>query len=63
MSRHVKASTAVVLGLVAWRLLLAFAIRTAFDPDEYWQAPEVAHRLVFGCGHAAADVMMGMHLC
>ena len=30
-------------------------IRTAFDPDEYWQAPEVAHRLVFGCATSCAQ--------
>ena len=29
------------------RLINALLIRTAFAPDEYWQAPEVAHRMVF----------------
>jgi len=24
---------------------------TQFDPDEFWQAHEVAHRLVYGYGH------------
>lgn len=38
--------------LLVLRLLLAVAIRTAFDPDEFWQGPEVAHRLVFGCALA-----------
>ena len=37
-----------IVGLVVWRLCLAWIVRTAFDPDEYWQGPEVAHRLVFG---------------
>lgn len=30
------------------RLLNGLLIRTAFAPDEYWQGPEVAHRMVFG---------------
>ena len=40
-------SLAAVLGL---RLLNAVLVTTQFDPDEWWQAPEVAHRLVFGYG-------------
>lgn len=44
-----RGGAAAVLALVAWRLLLSRLVRTAFDPDEYWQGPEVAHRLVFGC--------------
>lgn len=35
--------------LLTFRLFCAFAISTAFAPDEFWQGPEVAHRLVFGC--------------
>ena len=36
--------------VVAFRLLNAALVTTQFDPDEWWQAPEVAHRLVFGYG-------------
>jgi len=39
------------LALVLLRILNGFAVQTAFDPDEYWQGPEVAHALVFGYGH------------
>ena len=36
--------------VVSLRLLNAILVTTQLDPDEWWQAPEVAHRLVFGCG-------------
>lgn len=39
---------AAVLAFRAWNALV---VRTSFNPDEYWQGPEVAHRLVFGYGH------------
>ena len=26
-------------------------LTTYFNPDEFWQGPEVAHRLAFGYGH------------
>lgn len=58
--------------VACWRVLLAVYVRTSFDPDEYWQGPEVAHRLVFGCesssfvcwSHLYTMVRMhgGMHL-
>eukprot|EP01102_Stenamoeba_stenopodia_P006754 TRINITY_DN1883_c0_g1_i1.p1 TRINITY_DN1883_c0_g1~~TRINITY_DN1883_c0_g1_i1.p1 ORF type:complete len:522 (-),score=35.79 TRINITY_DN1883_c0_g1_i1:81-1646(-) len=34
-----------------FRCVNSFAVRTAFNPDEYWQSLEVAHNLVFGYGH------------
>jgi hypothetical protein len=36
------------------RLIFATTIATAFAPDEFWQGPEVAHRLVFGYGVASS---------
>ena len=36
--------------LVAFRAATALCSQTCFIPDEYWQGPEVAHRLVFGYG-------------
>ncbi|KAM9924793.1 hypothetical protein OXX80_011109, partial [Metschnikowia pulcherrima] len=45
------------MSLIAWlcvfvfRLLNAFSIKTFFQPDEYFQALEPAHRLVFGYGY------------
>eukprot|EP00644_Phytophthora_capsici_P005963 jgi/Phyca11/525233/estExt2_fgenesh1_pm.C_PHYCAscaffold_20199 len=38
-------------GVVAFRLWNALFVRTSFNPDEYWQSTEVAHRLVFGYGY------------
>ena len=45
--RRAMATAALVVSL---RLLNAILVTTQLDPDEWWQAPEVAHRLVFGCG-------------
>lgn len=36
--------------LVLFRALDALSLATFFNPDEYWQGPEVAHALVFGAG-------------
>lgn len=47
---HCVTSTGV-LGLVVFsvvfRLINCFLVQTSFVPDEYWQALEVAHRMVF----------------
>lgn len=32
--------------LVVFRCVNALALTTSFTPDEFWQGPEVAHRLV-----------------
>lgn len=38
-----------ILGLcLMYRLVNAFFTRTYDNPDEYWQAQEVAHHMVFG---------------
>ena len=37
--------------VVLFRLLNASLVWTQFDPDEFWQAHEAAHRLAFGYGH------------
>ncbi|EEY68034.1 putative GPI mannosyltransferase [Phytophthora infestans T30-4] len=39
------------VGLTAFRMWNALFVRTSFNPDEYWQSTEVAHRLVFGYGY------------
>ena len=36
------------LGLLAFRVVNAWILQTAFVPDEYWQSVEVAHRMSFG---------------
>jgi phosphatidylinositol glycan class B len=33
---------------LAFRIANSLLIRTYFNPDEHWQALEVAHRIVFG---------------
>ncbi|CAK9059769.1 Mannosyltransferase APTG1 (Glycosyltransferase 22) (Protein ABNORMAL POLLEN TUBE GUIDANCE 1), partial [Durusdinium trenchii] len=37
--------------LLAFRLLNAWNLRTSFNPDEYWQGPEVSHAWRYGDGH------------
>lgn len=37
--------------VLLFRLWNALFVRTTFNPDEYWQSTEVAHRMVFGYGH------------
>ena len=39
------------LALVAFRIINSLVVCTYFNPDEYWQGPEVAHKLAFGYGH------------
>ncbi|KAK8969474.1 Dol-P-Man:Man(7)GlcNAc(2)-PP-Dol alpha-1,6-mannosyltransferase [Platanthera guangdongensis] len=34
-----------------FRALNSFLVQTYFNPDEHWQALEVAHHMVFGYGH------------
>ncbi len=31
-----------------FRLCNALLVRTYFDPDEFWQGPEIAHYMAFG---------------
>jgi phosphatidylinositol glycan class B len=40
----------VYLTAVLVRVLAAVGVQTYFNPDEYWQSLEVAHRTVFGYG-------------
>ncbi|PPS10393.1 hypothetical protein GOBAR_AA10254 [Gossypium barbadense] len=41
----------VFLTCLGFRMLNALLIQTYFNPDEHWQALEVAHRIAFGYGH------------
>ncbi|XP_050373229.1 mannosyltransferase APTG1 isoform X2 [Argentina anserina] len=36
---------------LAFRIVNALLVQTYFNPDEHWQALEVAHRITFGFGH------------
>ncbi|KAJ5675974.1 GPI mannosyltransferase [Penicillium macrosclerotiorum] len=46
-------ATSIFLFLVAFRLLNAFAVRTFFQPDEYFQSLEPAWQIAFGKGQGA----------
>jgi GPI mannosyltransferase 3 len=37
--------------LIVYRIVNTFCVQTYFNPDEFWQGPEVAHRMVYGVGH------------
>lgn len=41
----------VLFGLILFRLISWFIVRTYFIADEYWQTFEVAHSLAFGYGY------------
>ena len=41
----------LAVAVLAFRLFNAAVVVTYFDPDEYWQSREVAHRIVYGTGH------------
>ncbi|KAH7387741.1 hypothetical protein KP509_16G038800 [Ceratopteris richardii] len=50
----------VLMGCIAFRILNALVLQTAFNPDEYWQSVEVAHRIVFGYGHLTWEWSKGV---
>ena len=50
MGPHSRGLVYPALALALFRALDALSLRTYFNPDEYWQGPEVAHKLVFGVG-------------
>lgn len=37
--------------LILVRICNAICITTYFNPDEYWQGPEIAHHMVFQYGY------------
>ena len=48
---------------VAVRLWSALCTVTYAAPDEHWQAPEVAHKLVFGVGYVCVVGGVGGPRC
>jgi phosphatidylinositol glycan class B len=40
--------------------IIASSLRTFFEADEFWQGPEVAHKLVFGYGHLTWEWSEGL---
>ncbi|KAM1519977.1 hypothetical protein ACFX15_022233 [Malus domestica] len=45
---------------LAFRIANALLIQTYFNPDEHWQALEVAHRITFGYGHLTWEWKKGI---
>ncbi|KAH8933006.1 hypothetical protein BDL97_18G009300 [Sphagnum fallax] len=45
---------------LAFRLMNAMLVQTYFNPDEHWQALEVAHRIAFGYGHLTWEWQQGL---
>ncbi|PON99261.1 GPI mannosyltransferase [Trema orientale] len=45
---------------LAFRLVNALLVQTYFNPDEHWQALEVAHRITFGYGHLTWEWKKGI---
>lgn len=43
--------TRILAGIIIFRLVSWFIVRTYFIADEYWQLFEVAHSLAFGYGY------------
>ncbi|KAJ8767304.1 hypothetical protein K2173_017348 [Erythroxylum novogranatense] len=50
----------VFLLCMAFRIANSLLIQTYFNPDEHWQALEVAHRIVFGYGHLTWEWKKGI---
>lgn len=50
-----------VAGLLLFRFGCSLLIRYSFfNPDEYWQSLEVAHKIVFGYGHVTWEWTAGL---
>ncbi|KAK9130245.1 hypothetical protein Sjap_010732 [Stephania japonica] len=43
-----------------FRMVNSLLVQTYFNPDEHWQALEVAHRIVFGYGHLTWEWSKGI---
>ncbi|KAK4802981.1 hypothetical protein SAY86_001184 [Trapa natans] len=50
----------VFLLCVAFRAVNALLVQTYFNPDEHWQALEVAHKITFGYGHLTWEWKRGI---
>ncbi|XP_042989501.1 mannosyltransferase APTG1 [Carya illinoinensis] len=58
---YLLSSTRRVFALcLAFRVVNALLVQTYFNPDEHWQALEVAHRIVFGYGHLTWEWKKGI---
>ncbi|XP_059637560.1 mannosyltransferase APTG1 isoform X2 [Cornus florida] len=55
-----SSSKRVFLLCLGFRLVNALLVQTYFNPDEHWQALEVAHRITFGYGHLTWEWKRGI---
>ncbi|RVW88404.1 GPI mannosyltransferase 3 [Vitis vinifera] len=46
-----SSSTKTLMFCLALRMANSLLVQTYFNPDEHWQALEVAHNIAFGYGH------------
>jgi len=61
-SQNGTPSTSLWCLVFVFRCMNSLLVRTAFNPDEYWQSLEVAHNLVFGYGHLTWEWAQGLLL-
>jgi len=47
----IDSSRSVFWSVLTLRIVNSLCVSTYFNPDEYWQSLEVAHKIVFGYGH------------
>ena len=59
---HTTVAQDVLLFLIAFRLLNALAVRTFFQPDEYFQSLEPAWQFAFGTGSGAWITWVSKHI-
>ena len=50
----------IFIACAVFRVFNAFAVRTYFNADEFWQSLEVAHRMVFGYGYVTWEWTRGL---
>jgi phosphatidylinositol glycan class B len=62
MTTLINARAAMLARLLALRAANALLLRTYFSPDEFWQAPEIAHGVVFGVGAKTWEWAAETHL-
>nr|XP_043629540.1 mannosyltransferase APTG1 isoform X2 [Erigeron canadensis] len=53
-------SKKILLICLVFRMINSLFVQTYFNPDEHWQALEVAHRVTFGYGHLTWEWKKGI---
>lgn len=55
-----SSSTKTLMFCLALRMANSLLVQTYFNPDEHWQALEVAHNIAFGYGHLTWEWKKGI---